>query len=285
MPSLYLFNFFDIFGLIFLDFFIKFDIMVWVIHMISLHNATITDIQKPFIVSSPKGKKHNVIQRRYFAISLCMSGRITYTMNEKKYISDPNHVVILPKGGTYMLFGEEDGLFPVVNFESDNLDLHEIAVFPIYNPKSALKKFENLNSLFLYNKSNFQKFSQFYSLLNNLFPEEPTNNPLIRPVLQYIQDHIDNPELSNVELAKQVSISEVYLRKLFSTHLNMTPKQYILDLRIRKAQQLLVDTEYTVTTISEMCGFSSLYHFCRAFHNKTGMTPTEYAHTHKIHLI
>ena len=259
--------------------------MVWVIHMISLHNATITNIAPPFIVSSPKGKHRTIVNRPRYAISLCISGRITYTMNEKKFTSDPNHVVLLPKNGSYTLFGAEDGLFPVVNFESDNLSLDEIAVFPLHNPQLALKRFDSLKTLFLFNKSHFQKFSHFYSLLDVLFPEEPTTHPLLRTVLQYIQDHIDRPDLSNVELAKKVLISEVYLRKLFSTHLNMTPKQYILDLRIRKAQQLLADTEHTVTTISEMCGFSSLYHFCRAFHNKTGMTPTEYAHTHKIHLI
>lgn len=253
--------------------------------MISLHDATITKISPPFIVSSHKGKNRTMVNRPQYAISLCMSGRITYTMNDKTFTSDPNHVVLLPKNGSYTLFGNEAGLFPVVNFESDNLNLNEIAVFPLHNPQLALKRFDILKTTFLFNKSHFQKFSQFYSLLDVLFPEEPSNHPLLRMVLQYIQNHLDMPELSNVELAKQVSISEVYLRKLFSTHLNMTPKQYILDLRIQKAQQLLTDTEYSVTTISELCGFSSLYHFSRAFHTKTGMTPTEYAHTHKIHLI
>ena len=35
----------------------------------------------------------------------------------------------------------------------------------------------------------------------------------------------------------------------------------------------------------EECGFSSVYHFCRAFKNKTGMTPTEYANLNKIYQI
>ena len=51
---------------------------------------------------------------------------------------------------------------------------------------------------------------------------------------------------------------------------------------LTEAKQLLVDTTLAVTDISSACGFSSLYHFCRYFKNKTGMTPTEYAKQNRI---
>ena len=91
--------------------------------------------------------------------------------------------------------------------------------------------------------------------------------------------------LSKAALAKKAGISEVYLRKLFLTYYKITPKQYILDIRLSKAKQLLVDTAFTVTDIARECGFASLYHFCRCFKKKTGTTPTEYAKNNRIYQI
>ena len=56
----------------------------------------------------------------------------------------------------------------------------------------------------------------------------------------------------------------------------MTPRQYILDLRLRLARQLLSETRESIGAIAEQCGFSSVYHFSRAFHQSTGRTPSEY---------
>ena len=75
------------------------------------------------------------------------------------------------------------------------------------------------------------------------------------------------------------------MRKLFLSYYHITPKQYVLDIRIRKAKQLLCDTPFSVTAIAEECGFSSVYHFCRVFKEKTGFTPTEYANLNKIYQI
>lgn len=83
--------------------------------------------------------------------------------------------------------------------------------------------------------------------------------------------------LSNTALAKTLGISEVYFRKLFFKRYNISPKQYILDFRIQKAKQMLVETPYTVLSISESCGFSTPNHFCRTFKQHTGLTPTQYA--------
>jgi len=72
---------------------------------------------------------------------------------------------------------------------------------------------------------------------------------------------------------------------MFLLHYDITPKQYILNARIRRAKQLLCDTPLTVTAIAEKCGFSSVYHFCRSFKQHTGQTPTEYAVKNKINQI
>lgn len=250
-----------------------------------LDNIVVTQIQPPIVVHSEKGREFQMADRHSYGLSLCISGQITYTMNEKKYISNQSNAVILPQGGTYTLFGNKEGLFPVINFKSENFNCNEIMVLPLENPQACIQSFKVLRNFFLHNESSFKIYSAFYEFLSNVFSANSPKNAPLDSVIKYIAENIQNPELSNTELSNQIGISEVYFRKLFLSHYKTTPKQYILNFRIRKAQQMLCDTHFTVSAIAEECGFSSLYHFCRAFKQRTGQTPTQYAITNRIYKI
>ena len=245
----------------------------------------VTDIAIPGIVHSEKGRCMEMENRLYYGLSLCLEGQITYTMNGRKYVSNQNNAVILPKGGAYSLYGDKEGLFPVVNFMCENYNSDEIAVFPLENPKACVKDFETIRNLMLNKENRLKVYSVFYELLSKVFSLDASVHTTMRSAILHIEENISDPDLSNEEIAAKMGISEVYLRKLFATHQKTTPKQYILDMRIRKAKQLLVDTPLTITAIAEECGFSSLYHFCRAFKLRTGTTPSEYAAKNRMYKI
>lgn len=256
--------------------------MAWVIKMSILDNIIITSIETPIVVHSEKGRKFQMKDRPCYGLSLCASGQITYTMNEKRYVSNQTNAVLLPQGGTYSLYGDKEGIFPVVNFGCENLNCREIVVLPLENPQACIKIFESLKDLFLQNANNLKIYHTFYELLDKVSSANSQKQNPLDPVTKYIVENIQSPELSNTCLARQLGISEVYLRKLFSVHYNITPKQYVLDIRIRKAKQMLCDTPFTVAAIAEACGFASVYHFCRAFKQRTGATPTQYANENRI---
>lgn len=220
--------------------------------------------------------------RTSYGLSLCMSGQLTYTIHGENYVSHPGNAVLLPAGATYSIFGDKEGLFPLVNFQCTRFRCDTITVFPLENPQHCIKLFETLKSIFLHGENHLKIYSTFYELLSNVsYMNQHKQNPL-GSVIQYIEENLENPELSNDVLAKKMGISEVYLRKLFVSHYAVTPRQYVLDLRIRHAKHLLCDTSCTVSTISEKCGFSSVYHFCRIFKQRTGQTPTQYASANRV---
>ena len=136
-----------------------------------------------------------------------------------------------------------------------------------------------MQALWLSQKNPAKLMSIFYGILARLSEEEQENDAfnVLSPAIDHLGRHIDDPLLSNEDLARQCGISEVYFRKLFKDAYGVSPHQYLLDLRIRHAKALLSEHAATVTAISEACGFSSVYHFCRAFKLATGMTPTEFA--------
>lgn len=248
-------------------------------------NIVVTEIQKPFTVFSKKGRTEHTENRLFYGLSFCLGGQITYTFKGQKFVSNKNNAVILPKGATYSLHGDKEGLFPLINFDAQNFSCESFIVISLDDPLRHINDFNKLSDYFLREDKYLQIFSLFYHMLERLNLEQShTQNPLY-PVINYLEKNISNPEINNIFLAKKLGISEVYLRKLFSVHYGTSPRQFIIDMRIQKAKSLLTNGNYTITSISEKCGFSSLYHFCRVFKDKTGMTPTEYAKLNKIYQI
>ena len=248
-------------------------------------NTIVTSIAPPLIVQNRKGKVHEKTGRDCWGLSLCLSGQITYTMQGKDYISVPGYGVLLPKGASYRLHGDKEGLFPLVNFHCTGLSQDSIAVFPLSDPHACINDFELLRSLFLREEDHLKAYSVFYGLLNRMASAQHLEDTRLAPALDYIQDNLNDPNLSNQNIADYLGISEIYLRKLFLSRYQTTPKQYILKLRLHRAQELLQESTFSVTQVAELCGFASVYHFCRAFKGKLGITPSQYSkRDHLIHL-
>lgn len=100
---------------------------------------------------------------------------------------------------------------------------------------------------------------------------------VIRPAVNYLQNNFSNAGLTNQMLAQKAMISEVYFRKLFKANFGTSPKQYIQDLRILKAKNLLKGNLCSsISLVAEEVGFTNVYQFSTAFKKATGFTPTEY---------
>lgn len=252
--------------------------------MKKLSEAVVTNIIDIFTVSSTKGRFEKINNRKSYGLSFCIDGQITYTHNGIEYISDKEHAVILPQKQNYTLYGDKKGIFPVINFQCMDILCDTIIVLPIQNNKSFIKDYEQIKTLFLFNQNRAKIISIFYDMLHRLSSYGITGNTL-SPALKYIEKNYQNPNLTNARLAQECKISEIYFRKLFTEQFKITPKQFIIDVRIQKAKQLLSEGSLKINAVSNECGFSNPYHFCRTFKEKTGMTPTEYLKQNKIYKI
>lgn len=249
-----------------------------------LNKIIVTDIADLFTVSSNKGRNQKIKNREYYGLSFCSEGKITYTINGKQVISDKNYATILPKGKSYSLYGDKTGIFTVINFDCRELLCDEVISLPIQNSDTYIKDFEKMKALSLFEENRAKTMSVFYSILHRLSLESSVRNVII-PAIKYIEKNYQNPKLSNTELAEKCNISEVYFRKIFTETYKTTPKQFIVDIRINKAKQLLSDGFLNIGAVAEECGFSNQYHFCRLFKEKTGLTPTEYMKRNRIYKI
>lgn len=245
--------------------------------MNELSNIIVTGIDGVTVVPSPKGRADKIQSRKVYGLSFCFDdGQITYTMNGQDYVSNNNTAIILPKGGSYCLHGDRAGNFPLINFYADGLTLNEHRIIRLRSSDSYVADFERIHAIWSRGGSNAELLSAFYSIIAKLEREEMPYNRALKKSMEYLSKNIYSPELTVEELARQGNISQVYFRKIFKDAYGVSPKQYIIDLRIRQAKQLLEENSITVTAVAEACGFSSVYHFCRLFKAETGATPMEY---------
>ena len=99
----------------------------------------------------------------------------------------------------------------------------------------------------------------------------------IAPALDYISENYTNPEINIHTLSEISGISEGHFRRMFKNMFSVSPNQYIRNLRIQYARQLLQYGTQNIATIAELTGFQNAFYFCKVFKAQTGMTPSEFA--------
>ncbi len=82
-------------------------------------------------------------------------------------------------------------------------------------------------------------------------------------------------------MAKNVFISPCYLSTLFKNETNMSYKNYVIDVKIKKAKEMLINTDTPVYKIVSNIGYRSPQHFSNLFQKKTGLLPNEYRAKYK----
>ncbi len=82
--------------------------------------------------------------------------------------------------------------------------------------------------------------------------------------------------LNAQSLARELKVSYSSFRHTFQQHTGSSPHQYLLELRLVRARNLLTETAHSVKEISQLAGFDDEHYFCRFFKLKLGVTPGQW---------
>lgn len=99
---------------------------------------------------------------------------------------------------------------------------------------------------------------------------------------EYFRAHY-NEEISIEQYAASRNMSTSWFGKSFHEAAGMSPKQYILEMRIRNAQVLLETTDGTISEISRIVGYENPMYFSRLFRKAAGLSPAKYRKVYKEH--
>lgn len=122
--------------------------------------------------------------------------------------------------------------------------------------------------------------SLFYDIFYTLFTELVANRQSspyfrIKSAIDYIYHHYDEfPSIK--KLADECSLSVSRFHYLFKAEIGKTAVQYITDIKIDKARQLLMQTDCTISEIAHILGYEDALYFSKVFKRLTGKSPREF---------
>jgi AraC family transcriptional regulator len=91
----------------------------------------------------------------------------------------------------------------------------------------------------------------------------------------WIDAHADQP-IDLPAAARQAGLSEFHFLRLFTRVLGVSPKQYVIRARLRRAARLLAEETVPITDIAYRVGFGDLSNFVRTFHRAAGVSPRQF---------
>ncbi|MCM4155796.1 hybrid sensor histidine kinase/response regulator transcription factor [Gramella sp. AN32] len=122
-----------------------------------------------------------------------------------------------------------------------------------------------------------EKFSKVISTEPSTPEFESNDEKFIKKLIVIIEESMDDNLLSVEYLASEVGMSRANLYRKLQAILNETPVNFIKQIKLKRAKQLLQKNSLYISEIAYMTGFKSQKYFSKCFHKEYGMSPSDYA--------
>ncbi len=216
----------------------------------------------------------HVKERPYAALSFRVKGTGSFKIGGKSIFTRPGDVLFIPADVPYEVeYSVSESI--VANLQLCNYAEPELFTFKDQS-KGALLFLQLLSDWQAHRSANQAK-STIYEILEKISHDHKASdeNTAFAICLQYVQEHFCDPSLDITRVCEKGFISPSGLQRAFLQRFGVTPKQYVIKLRMNKALQLLIENKLSVKEISFLCGFSDEKYFSRAFRKKYGYPPSQ----------
>lgn len=226
--------------------------------------------------------------RTQYLLHYVISGRGEYTVGGKTYpVTAGQAFLIKPSELTYYRADEADP-WEYMWMAFDGIDGKELVrrtglegtyVASIPEPEEFRRCLARMIGEFQKGgSSEYRILSCFYGAMAQLEQPESVGTyeeEYFRKAVDYIQNNYSYP-VKIADLARYVGIDRTYLYKIFQNREGVSPKQYLLLVRVNAAKNMLRTQQYSVGEIALSCGFSDSPSFCNHFKRITGRTPGQF---------
>lgn len=134
----------------------------------------------------------------------------------------------------------------------------------------------------------------FYITLGNLLPDAAvslacgrlssspaTGSTLCGRIARYIESNLTQ-SISLAELSDRFGYTPSYINRIFKKEYATSPLQYLTDLRMSRAKELLLNTpDINIKSVAQSVGYEDARYFSRVFKNETGLTPSGWVEEHR----
>ena len=125
-----------------------------------------------------------------------------------------------------------------------------------------------------------QRLKTKFSLKDNFVPSEITvsslDEQLLKKAFKVVEENISNEQFDIPFFCSELGVSRTMLFTKIKAWTNFTPNEFIHEIRMKRAVQLLEQNKINISQISYKVGFNNPKYFCKCFQKKFGETPTQY---------
>ncbi len=245
-------------------------------------------ISEPALIHTYKASrdayKMNNHGRRHYGLIYTVKGTEIYSFSSGNIRAVPDSVLIIPKEEKYIidLDGEES---IAITFDFEVTDTLSFKPFCIKLNKSnpCRAAFADAEKEWLKKAPEYKAVckSFFYKIISHLIRQESNyldsqSYKKIAPAVDYLHTHYLDAGFKLEDAVSEAGISTRYFESLFFAHFKMSPREYLNQLKLDLAKELLLNEKNTVTDVAAKLGYCDIYHFSKFFKLKTGQSPSEF---------
>ncbi|MBN2610134.1 MAG: helix-turn-helix domain-containing protein [Bacteroidales bacterium] len=121
-----------------------------------------------------------------------------------------------------------------------------------------------------------ERFSEHFNFIENKNPLKDHDKTFIEKIEEIVNENISNPDFSLKHLISAANMCRSQLYRKFKLLINSNPGEYIRNIRLKYAVNLLHQRKYNVNEIADMSGFANVSHFITCFKKNFGKSPRRY---------
>lgn len=261
--------------------------------MFFAENELSLELSGVFKISRKTEKVQKSHPRNYDSLSIRLSGSGKFKTENKSFSVRKGDVLYLPKHADYTQKTDGEKLIAIhfINYSFNRKN--KIEIIKAENVEFVEKLATEMYDIWKEKKQGYRYkcTSLLYELLYFLNCQEHehiidsvTSDQKIKTAIDYIHTNFRSGDIDISYLAEMCAISETYFRKLFKKIYEISPKQYILNLKLEVASQLLHSQFYTVSEVSDKSGFNDVKYFSKLFKKRFGFTPKEFQQNENIRI-
>lgn len=220
-------------------------------------------------------------ERPYHALSLRLSGDAHFMHGEDEYSVKKGGMIYVPSNYDYTINALADESVIVVHFEVLGDAPTEIEVFTPQNPEIYIDLFSKMYRIWQSKTIGYEYRAEslFARVLEGMMSESFYLKNSIRrdfsTLLDFLHLNFTDPSVTVASLAKRMSVSETYLRRLFNDALGTSPIKYLTRLRLEYATSLLDTGFYTIEDVARKVGYSDAKYFSTLYKRTYGISPSK----------
>ncbi len=240
----------------------------------------------------------------YFEIEIVYEGTSRHLLNDNSYITSPGDVFIMKYFDYHTHKHIDNQIAHIYNFNFNDTALPSDIIKILLDFKGDMHCHfdgEEFNDLlkdvdFLFSEDRKHNDAIHSAMMTAVFtkivltilrkckievPDEQDNSSTyLNKAIALTQCHFREP-LTLQQLASQIGLTPNYLGQLFKSNLGKSFSEYLLNLRLKYAKNLLKHSKYSIAQIAGYSGFSTTSYFIQCFKNRYDITPKQYLMNNK----